>query len=258
MLAMGALFAAGLMLAGATGRVTAQEGQGESPPCEWFEGLAEGYPELEIVECEGRWSDEPRWEGHGLLSWNGRTAVFVGSAWDYYAGPELEYVFWWPMGQATREVCGSVSQWLNKQREERQSWRDLPRYRATRCTVEGVALTEGEYTPAPTPGVFWVVKGVMHEQEGRGQAYYEATLHFDLDVESVSIFAMDYEPLVSYPGGKYMPLIPADPPAPGDTGTGLAPTPHGAVPIAVNVFAVLATALAVLGIVVGFRTRYRP
>lgn len=47
-------------------------------------------------------------------------------------------------------------------------------------------------------------------------------------------------------------------PAPGATGTGLAPTPHGAVPIAVNVSAVLATALAILGIVVGLRTRYRP
>ena len=49
-----------------------------------------------------------------------------------------------------------------------------------------------------------------------------------------------------------------DCPAPGDTGTGLAPTPPGALPIALNLFAVLATALAVLGIVVGLGTRYRP
>lgn len=49
-----------------------------------------------------------------------------------------------------------------------------------------------------------------------------------------------------------------DCPAPGDTGTGLAPTPPAALPVAVNVFAILATLVAILGIVAGFRTRYRP
>ena len=49
-----------------------------------------------------------------------------------------------------------------------------------------------------------------------------------------------------------------DPPTPPDTGAGLAPTPHGALPVAVNVFAVLALATAVLGIVGGLRTRSRP
>ncbi|MDE2668046.1 MAG: hypothetical protein OXI51_00135 [Chloroflexota bacterium] len=48
-----------------------------------------------------------------------------------------------------------------------------------------------------------------------------------------------------------------DCPAPGDTGTGLAPAPPAALPVAVNVFAILATLLAILGIVVGLRTRYR-
>ena len=49
-----------------------------------------------------------------------------------------------------------------------------------------------------------------------------------------------------------------DPPAPADPGTGLAPTPHGALPAAVNVFAVVATVVAILGIVAGLRTRTRP
>ena len=257
MLAMGMLLAGGLTLAGSTGQAPAQEGQGELPPCEWFKSLAEGYTELEIIECEGWWDDEPRWEGHGLLSWDGKAAVFEGSVVDYYAGPELEYAFWWPMGQVTGEVCRSVSMWLDEEKEKRQSWRDLPSYQASHCTVEGVAVTEGEYTPAPTPGVFWIVDGVMHEQEGGGRAYYQATLYSDLRVESVSIFSMKHDPLVSYPGGKYTPLVPADTPAPADTGSGLAPTPHAALPVAVNVFAVLATVGALLGIVAGLR-RYRP
>ena len=46
-------------------------------------------------------------------------------------------------------------------------------------------------------------------------------------------------------------------PGPGKTGTGLAPGPPGALPVAVNVFAVVATLAAVLGIVAGLRTRYR-
>ncbi|MDE2932761.1 MAG: hypothetical protein OXS47_02690 [Chloroflexota bacterium] len=49
-----------------------------------------------------------------------------------------------------------------------------------------------------------------------------------------------------------------DCPAPGETGTGLAPTPHSALPIAVNTLAVLATVMAILGIAAGLRTRYRP
>ncbi len=49
-----------------------------------------------------------------------------------------------------------------------------------------------------------------------------------------------------------------DAPAPADTGTGLAPTPHGALPAAVNVFAIVATVVATLGIVAGVRTRHRP
>ena len=49
-----------------------------------------------------------------------------------------------------------------------------------------------------------------------------------------------------------------DCPAPGDTGTGLAPAPHGALAAAVNVFAIVATVVAVLGIVAGLRTRSRP
>ncbi len=44
-------------------------------------------------------------------------------------------------------------------------------------------------------------------------------------------------------------------PEPADTGTGLAPTPHGALPAAVNVFAIVATAVATLGIVAGLRSR---
>lgn len=50
----------------------------------------------------------------------------------------------------------------------------------------------------------------------------------------------------------------ADCPAPGETGTGLAPTPPAALPVAVNVLAVFASALAILDIVAGFRTRYCP
>lgn len=46
-------------------------------------------------------------------------------------------------------------------------------------------------------------------------------------------------------------------PEPGETGTGLAPTPHAAIPLAVNVGAVLVTLAAVLGIVSGLRTCYR-
>ncbi len=49
-----------------------------------------------------------------------------------------------------------------------------------------------------------------------------------------------------------------DCPDPGATGTGLAPTPHSALPIAVNTLAVLATVMAILGIAAGLRTRYRP
>lgn len=46
--------------------------------------------------------------------------------------------------------------------------------------------------------------------------------------------------------------------APGKTGTGLAPAPPAALPVAVNVFAVVATLVAVLGIAAGLRTRDRP
>ena len=48
-----------------------------------------------------------------------------------------------------------------------------------------------------------------------------------------------------------------EPPEPPDTGTGLAPTPHSALPAAVNVFATVATVVAILGIVAGLRTRSR-
>ena len=48
------------------------------------------------------------------------------------------------------------------------------------------------------------------------------------------------------------------PPEPPDTGTGLAPTPHSALPAAVNVFATIATVVAILGIVAGLRTRRCP
>lgn len=52
--------------------------------------------------------------------------------------------------------------------------------------------------------------------------------------------------------------LPVCVPEPADTGTGLAPTPPAAVPVAVNVLAVLVLATAVLGIVAGLRARYRP
>ena len=46
-----------------------------------------------------------------------------------------------------------------------------------------------------------------------------------------------------------------DCPEPPDTGTGLAPAPPGALPVAVNVFAVVATVVALLGIAAGLRPR---
>lgn len=51
---------------------------------------------------------------------------------------------------------------------------------------------------------------------------------------------------------------PDEDPDPADTGTGLAPTPPDALPVAVNAFAVLATVVALLGIAAGLRIRSRP
>lgn len=47
-------------------------------------------------------------------------------------------------------------------------------------------------------------------------------------------------------------------PGPGKSGTGLAPRPSGPLAAALNVVAVVATVVAVLGIAAGLRTRYRP
>ena len=221
----GLLLLPGLLLAGvlALGATTGWAGppEDELPPCEWFIDLAENYPELEIIACEGEWDDEPRWEGHGLLSWAGRTAAFHGLVGDWYADPGLEYWFEWSMGQGWGEVCGAVPAWLDEERERRPETRHLPRYdRVTLCSVQGVAFNAGEYHPGPTPGVFWLAGGLLHEREGAGTASFQTTLFHDLRVESFQVQNMDGESLYSWPTGKYTPPIPPDTtPGPADPGS---------------------------------------
>ena len=211
LLAIGLLLAGGLALGATTSWATAE---GELPPCEWFLALAEDYPELEILECQGEWDDEPGWAGHGLLSWDGKTAEFEGAAGDWYDG-EREYAFWWSVGEGWSEACKAVPALLNEERERRESWRHLPMYEGRECTVEGVAFTESESMPVSGPGVFWDVEGRLEELGYDRQVNYGATLYHDLSVVSVRVFEGDAygnfsEGLVQWPGQKYRTLFPAD------------------------------------------------
>ena len=214
---IGLLLAGGLALGATTSWATAE---GELPPCEWFIALAEDYHELEIIECQGEWDDEPGWAGHGLLSWDGRTAAFHGLAGEWYSDPGLEYWFEWSMGQDWGEVCGTVPAWL-QERQDQPGIRSLPKYdRVTLCSVQGVAFNAGEYHPGPTPGVFWLVSGLLREREGAGTASLRATLFHDLWVESLEVRDLDGESLYSWPSGRYtLPVPPDTTPEPADPGS---------------------------------------
>lgn len=191
-------------------------------PCVWFIDLAENYPELEIIECEGEWRDPSSWIGHGLLSWGGRTAAFKGGAspnFDYVPG--RGYDFEWALDWS--ELCGVVPAWLDEERKRHESWQSLPRYEGAACTVRGGAFNNPYHTGV-APGVIWFVGGRLDEPDGRGQAVYWASFFHDLQVKSVHVVSEENELLIYWPGGMGHDLFPPDTsPAPGDTGTGLAP-----------------------------------
>ena len=234
----GLLLLPGLLLAGvlALGATTGWAGppEDELPPCEWFIDLAEGYPELEILSCEGEWGAPvwageggPYWEGYGLLSWDGKRAAFRGIAGHWWVGPtdssygdpEQKYVFEWSMHQYIHDrywsPCRSVRAWVVE-----VDWRDVPEYNSVPvCTIVGAAFNSGEQYAdlwwwPPKPGVAWFVHGVLHEHEG-DTARFRAILSHDLRVEIIHVDTMDGELLVGW--------YDAPAPAPADAGTGLAP-----------------------------------
>ena len=212
LLAIALVLAGGLALGATTSWAAAED---ELPPCEWFIALAEDYPELDILECQGEWDDEPEWAGHGLLSWDGKTAEFEGAAGNWDARPERGYVFRWSGGEGSSEACAAVPNLLNEERERLESWRHLPSYEGLECTVNGAAFNDGPHVPQPTPGVFWYVEGRLEELGYDRQVNYEATLYHDLSVESAWVFEEDNdgnfsELLVQWPGGGYQPLFPTD------------------------------------------------
>lgn len=222
----GLLLAGALGLAATTGGVSASGD--EDDPCEWFIDFAEDYPELEILSCGGEWADGATWEGHGLLSWNKETpAAFRGRAENLDASPELEYSFWWSwiggLAHVIPEACDAIADWLSEERQQRDSWRDLPMYRVLTCTIQGLAQTEARVEGGAYPtGVWWLVHGSLYDPEAREVAYFAARLSHDLLVTEVQVSDLDLELLVNWPADR-LPLIPPDDPAPANAGTGLAP-----------------------------------
>lgn len=230
------LLAGALALGATAGGASAQEGEEELTPCEWFIDLAEDYPELEILECEDYDSDGDD-AADGLLTWDGREAYFQGGAGWWYLYPPRQYDFYWFMGDEWAEPCEAVTAWREEVGEVPVTrGQERLRYEVKRCWVMGYAFSEGGYhysigagiLSGPTPGVFFKVGGHMEEQDRPEQTtYYLALLFHDLRVDSLYISSWYYDLPFCW-GGYFtgrggLPSCDDDMPAPGDTGTGLAP-----------------------------------
>ena len=241
-LALRLILVCGFVLGAVTGRAEAEEGGEEPPSCRDFRAFAEDYPRLEVIDCRGTQTNWGPWMLSGLLSWDGEIAAFEG-------GDKEGTWFSWPLAKNRHAVCTALDSWLRERHGDGIGFES----HYLGCFVDALAVVGGN--DGSPPSLEFLVHGVLAidgEEWPSGRGFYQARLSHALDVQEVAITGLEHEPSLVHVAP------PNTTPAPGEAGTGLAPTPPGALPIAVNVFAMLATVLAVFGIAAGFRTRYRP
>lgn len=201
--------AGGALALGATTTWASAQGD-EADICEWFVEFAEGYPELEFIECAStpprQYAGEAR--VYGLLSWDGRVAAFDGA---------VKEGGWFNWGLDQEEGCRPLQGWL----EDQGLGYALNCYKSR---FEGRASLQYDTYPATLE--FHLV-GVLRGAE-RSLAYYEARFTPALVLQEITIWALNGDPSFTYTAP------PNATPSPAETGTGLAPPGYFIPQIALN------------------------
>ncbi|MXY72620.1 MAG: hypothetical protein F4Y97_06215, partial [Dehalococcoidia bacterium] len=206
-LVLGLTLLCGFVLGAVTGRVEAEEGEEEPPSCRDFRAFAEDYPRLEVIDCRGTQTNWGPWMLSGLLSWDGEIAAFEG-------GDKEGTWFRWSLAKNRHAVCTALHVWLGERHGDGIGFEshDLG------CFVDALVVVVSNDGP---PFLEFIVHGVLAidgEEWPSGRGFYQARLSHALDVQEVAITALEQEPSLIHVAP------PNTTPAPGATGTGLAPT----------------------------------